>query len=308
MKNKLETQLKDLAKKIQDSNTHTVAELQSQARELYEKLTILAFTEENLAAFSTGKDREKELAGKPKENEVASQSKEPAMSKSFSNGASSERDDYLPDGTEYNDSEAITEPNTEKIKDIVAQMPPETQKLDFLVDDIFSQNTSPKTEEPTPEPVREEPKKEEPVKEEPKEERPVKEDQKKEEPRQEEKKQENKKEEQKDFRDIGVDYDNLPAFEPVGKKQEKERPRSLNDRLKKGFNIGLNERLAFIRHLFEGNTADYNRVISQLSTFNSLEEAKKFIQLVVKPDYKHWQGKEEYESKFMELVENKFGQ
>ena len=80
----------------------------------------------------------------------------------------------------------------------------------------------------------------------------------------------------------------------------------MNDRLKKGINIWLNDRLAFIRHLFDGNTGDYNRVVSQLNTFNSLEEAKKFIQLVVKPDYKHWAGKEEYEQRFMELVENKF--
>ena len=109
-----------------------------------------------------------------------------------------------------------------------------------------------------------------------------------------------------DFRNIGVDYDNLPNFEPLKKQDKEERPRSLNDRLKNGINIGLNERLAFIRHLFEGKTADYNRVISQINTFDSVTEAKKFIQLVVKPDYKNWVGKEEYEQRFMELVENKF--
>ncbi|HSM64388.1 MAG TPA: hypothetical protein VK833_10660, partial [Gillisia sp.] len=108
-----------------------------------------------------------------------------------------------------------------------------------------------------------------------------------------------------DFRDIGVDYDNLPDFEPV-KKQEKEKPRSLNDRLKKGINIGLNERLSFIKHLFDGHTNDYNRVISQLNTFDNLADAHKFIQQVVKPDYKNWNGKEEYEERFMTLVENKF--
>lgn len=68
----------------------------------------------------------------------------------------------------------------------------------------------------------------------------------------------------------------------------------------------MNERLAFIRHLFDGNTADYNRVLSQLNTFNSLEEARKFIDKIVKPDYNHWQGKEEYEERFMAHIENKF--
>ena len=37
-----------------------------------------------------------------------------------------------------------------------------------------------------------------------------------------------------------------------------------------------------------------------------MKEAKKFIQLVVKPDYKKWVGKEDHEQRFMELVENKF--
>jgi len=174
-----------------------------------------------------------------------------------------EKDEYLPDGTEFNDSESIIEPNTEKIKDIVAEMPPETQAVDHMVNKIISANGAVKKPEKT---------------------------------------SENNK---KDFRDIGVDYDNLPNFQPV-KQQDKERPRSVNDRLKKGINIGLNERLAFIRHLFDGKTADYNRVISQLNTFSSIEESRKFIRLVVKPDYKNWVGKEEFEKKFMELVENKF--
>lgn len=264
MRKKLEADLKDLANKILENNDLDAAALKTEAKELYEKLTILAFTEKNLAAYSSGEtaaDISEEKFSKPEavkpEEVAAAPAPEPEPVE--------EKDDYLPDGTEYNDSEAITEPNTEKIKDIVAQMPPETDKLDFLVNSIISGKTTP----------------------------PIKKEQKPE-------------EEERNFMDIGVDYDKLPHFEPVKKQQEKERPKSLNDRLKKGFNIGLNERLAFIRHLFEGNTADYNRVISQLNTFNSLDEAKKFIQLVVKPDYKNWQGKEEFENKFMELVENKF--
>jgi len=81
----------------------------------------------------------------------------------------------------------------------------------------------------------------------------------------------------------------------------------IDDGLKKGINIGLNERLAYIKHLFGGDTADYNRVLSQLNTFTSLEEASKFIDLVVKPDYNNWQGKEAYEERFRAHIENKFG-
>jgi hypothetical protein len=167
MKNKLEAELKELAKKIQDLDNSSVAGLQNLARELYEKLTILAFTEENLAGYSS----EKEPVHM--EKEIVSKTKQPSPSQAFSNGASAERDDYLPDGTEYNDSEAITEPNTEKIKDIVAQMPPETQKLDFLVNNIFSQETrSSQIEEKRSEPVKEEPKQEEPKQEQPAKEEP----------------------------------------------------------------------------------------------------------------------------------------
>ena len=245
MKKKIEADLTRIAEKIlKEQGIMDAGQLKNMAKDLYEKLTILAFTEKHL-------DEE------PKVEKTVKTAPEPKHAKQ-----NNLYDEFYPDGTEFNeDSDAITEPNTEKIKDIVAQMPPETEKVDFMMESI---NAAPET-----------PKKAEP------------------------------KQEKKDFRNIGVDYDNLPDFEPVNH-VEKNKPRSLNDRLKKGINIGLNERLAYIKHLFDGNTADYNRVLSQLNTFTSLEEARKFIELVVKPDYKHWEGKEEYEERFMANIENKF--
>lgn len=260
MKKKLHAELKDLATKILNNREdNSLSFLKQQVLELYEKLTVLDFTEKNLEAFSSNRTPEEES----KVEQISATSKNQILDTPESVEKQEEKDEYLPDGTQYNDSDALTEPNTEKIKDIVAQMPPETQNVDNLINSIISKNGLHKfTETPS--------------------------------------------ESKRDFRDIGVDYDNLPNFEPVKKQDKEERPRSLNDRLKNGINIGLNERLAFIRHLFEGKTADYNRVISQINTFDSVTEAKKFIQLVVKPDYKNWAGKEEYEQKFMELVENKF--
>ena len=85
-----------------------------------------------------------------------------------------------------------------------------------------------------------------------------------------------------------------------------EKPRSLNDRLKKGIHIGVNDRHAFIKHLFDGSTADYNRVLSQLNTIKSKEEALNFVANMVKPDYNNWEGKEDYESRFLAIVESKF--
>lgn len=84
------------------------------------------------------------------------------------------------------------------------------------------------------------------------------------------------------------------------------KPKSLNDRLNTGISIGLNDRIAFTKHLFDGNQEDYNRVISQLNTIESETEAKDFIYDMIKPDYNNWEGKEEYETRFMEIVERKF--
>ncbi len=251
MKKTLESELKKIATKILDTSSgSSTAHLKKMAQELYEKLTILSFTEDNLSRMEDTYEASVNIDAQKKQSEKIN---------------TAVTDEYLPDGTEYNDVEAITEPNTEKIKDIVAQMPPETDEMDSVLEGIISKNTNGKLPENT---------------------------------------SEFKK---SDFRDIGVDYDNLPNFEPI-KKQDKEKPRSLNDRLKKGINIGLNERLSFIKHLFDGHTNDYNRVISQLNTFDSVDDAHRFIQQVVKPDYKNWEGKEEYEERFMTLVENKFNQ
>lgn len=91
-------------------------------------------------------------------------------------------------------------------------------------------------------------------------------------------------------------------------KDSDERPRSLNDQLRKEIHIGLNDRLAFIKYLFEGNASDYNRVLSQLSTLRSKNEAEEFIATMIKPDYNNWQDKEEYEGRFMSIVLSKFDQ
>jgi len=82
--------------------------------------------------------------------------------------------------------------------------------------------------------------------------------------------------------------------------------RSLNDTLfKNNLQVGLNDRIAFVKHLFEGNQGDFNRVLSQLNTFKSENEAKNFINKMVKPDYE-WSSKEEYEQRFINLIERKF--
>ncbi|TXD45955.1 hypothetical protein [Polaribacter sp. IC073] len=87
-------------------------------------------------------------------------------------------------------------------------------------------------------------------------------------------------------------------FEPV-------IPSSLNNRLQKNIQIGLNDRIAFVKNLFEGSQEDFNRVISQLNTIKTEKEAKKFITKMVKPDY-NWSEQEELEERLMAIVARRF--
>ena len=82
---------------------------------------------------------------------------------------------------------------------------------------------------------------------------------------------------------------------------------ALNDKLPTGINIGLNDRIGFVKYLFDNSTEDYNRVLSQLNTFDTFSEAKEFIEDMVKPDYSNWIGQEDFAERFMEIVEKKFG-
>lgn len=88
--------------------------------------------------------------------------------------------------------------------------------------------------------------------------------------------------------------------------REEGKSLSLNDKLSKTINIGLNDRIGFVKYLFSDSTEDYNRVLSQLNTFSSFEEAKDFIEEIIKPDYNNWEGVDDYAERFIELVEKKF--
>ncbi len=119
-----------------------------------------------------------------------------------------------------------------------------------------------------------------------------------------------------DSDDVFADFLAKPAlikndkdlFMPVDKAKinSSEIKKSINENFQKEFRVGLNDKLAFVKHLFNNNMEDYNRVISQLSTINTEERSVAFIVNMVKPDYKNWAGKEEYETRFIELIARKF--
>ncbi|SCY34389.1 hypothetical protein SAMN05192588_2382 [Nonlabens sp. Hel1_33_55] len=109
-----------------------------------------------------------------------------------------------------------------------------------------------------------------------------------------------------DLEQLTADFQTMPVFERKSDLKDPDKPQSLNSKLNKGLKIGMNDRMGFEKHLFNGNSQDFNRVLSQLNTITSYDQAQNFIQTMIKPDYNNWEGKESYENRFLELIERKF--
>ncbi len=266
MKDTLLLEIKEIAKKLLDTNgSFDTSKVKNAVTLLHEKLTVLAYLESQLGGGSN----------------ITSQS---AMdSKSYREENWFKEPEQLPK-SEHN--EDLVEPLMEQIKDLVAQMPPNSDRVDEMLEEILPKKKYIKNdleefasnyqEMPTFERKADEKKNVDP---------PV----------------------------ISENLENREAVKEasVPKKtnhlnEDPSAPKSLNESLKKGLNIGLNDRIAFIKHLFEGNADDYQRVLSQINTFESFEEANNFIQNQVRQDYKGWPHKEEYEERFMGIVEKRF--
>lgn len=87
-----------------------------------------------------------------------------------------------------------------------------------------------------------------------------------------------------------------------------EAPKSINDELAKGaIQVGLNDRIAFVKHLFNDSQEDFNRVLSQLNTLDTYLESMYFVENLVKPDY-NWEDKKPYEDRLIALIKKRFGE
>jgi hypothetical protein len=314
MKRVLEDELISLAERILKlKNRADIHQLKRETGILYEKLSILAFAELHFGGLKSD-------ISKTEFKEVFSQQ--------FSDIDEDSGHYKTPDGMDYN-PDPISEPNTEKIKDIVSQMPPESEQVDLLLAELEKLRNQHHSKMKASSEEKEKPTEQETSTKDfgkPKENDPT----------------------EDDFKSFGVHFDDLPDFEPKtndpeeptlsvqGHKEFKDTSlttprepapktdsappegvqsnlnydhkdrRSLNDKLKKGIKIGLNDKIAFTKHLFGGITDDYNRVLSQLNTMQSFEEVRNFIQQHIKPDYNYWEGKDVFEARFMEIVERKF--
>jgi hypothetical protein len=95
----------------------------------------------------------------------------------------------------------------------------------------------------------------------------------------------------------------------VAKKSSKVESsgRQLHNALQgKELRVGLNDRIAFVKKLFHGESDDFNRVVSQINSFSNFEEADSFIQNLVAPEY-GWDMEEEFSVRFMNMVRMRFG-
>jgi len=88
--------------------------------------------------------------------------------------------------------------------------------------------------------------------------------------------------------------------------QKAEERKNINDHFAKTLSIDLNDRLAFIKHLFEGDTKTYERVLAQVVTYETWEEVFSFLEAHVKTEYDNWTGKEEVVERFLNTLQKNF--
>jgi len=247
MKKKLESELISIAHRILKlKGKEDVIKMHTEVAALYEKLTALKFAHENFQGDIPTIGSDSSFFGML----------DAAFNNKVSDTIEVENKTYI--NLDEADDDSIMEPAIEKIKDMVAQMPSETQQ----VDDFFETEKS------------------------------------------------NAPHHKNEFEELTDNFKEIPVFEPISELNEQKKEdnkKSLNDKLKgKSLVVGLNDKLAFIKHLFNGKSEDYERVLSQINTISSFKEVLHLIQNIIKPDYKNWIGKEEYEERFMELLESKF--
>lgn len=256
MKKKIVEELHLLAEEVlRKDNTSGWEELQEKAKSLYERLTVQVFLSENDAEIS----EEKQNATSPEEDLTSAENDNP--------------------------EETLAEPLIEKIKDIVAQMPSETQHIDEILDEILPKKSDASEIEAFASVYQQTPVFE-----------------RKDAVEIPDEKMEEKEEEPETTPEETSDF----SAQQTKTLNDFQRQKSLNDILNKNINIGLNDKLAFTKHLFNGNADDYHRVVSQVATLSNSEEVQEFIQNMVKPDY-DWDGKEVYAERFIAIIEKRFG-
>jgi len=255
MKKKVLSQINTLAQRIITSgNELDIVQIKNTLIQLYEKLSVLEFLETSV------------------ETEFKKPERPAIDSKTYREENWFKEPEAVPEPP-Y--EEELVEPLMDKIKDIMSQMPNDTQKLDEILKEILPKQPDDKQTAETF---------------------------------------------SNEIEEFASKYQETPVFERkvetnnnsseidlvTEKTSDSILPKSLNDKLNQGVSIGLNDRLAFIKQLFDGSSEDYSRVLSQVNTMSSYAEITLFIEETVKPDYNNWKDKEEFAIRFMMIIEKRF--
>jgi hypothetical protein len=282
MHKKLATDLTSLAHSIlQLKNKEDVLVLKQKAYEIYEKLAVLAYVEEYINTTPNATETKEEILEKIEKvvvNKVEEVQIEETIEEVIEEPLAEEEEivvEFVVEETEEHVEITLEEENDEEV------VSKEKKSLDEEIQEIIEEPTLKVVEEIIEQPFDELEKtlfsSDDFVK-------------------SEEKKTITLEEELEDTISVDVAAD---LFEKTPEKK------SLNDILQKNLQIGLNDRIAFVKNLFDGSQGDFNRVVSQINSFKTEKEAKKFVNKMVKPDY-DWSSKEEYEERFILLIERKF--
>jgi hypothetical protein len=248
MHKKLESDLMSLAHSIlKMKNKKDVFALKQKSKEIYEKLSMLAFVEEYVNTTPNLKESKEELIEKVAQGFV---------SKDISIFEEVTSNEVVEDGTKIVYDLADTPKEESEIEEILEQ------PFDELEEIIFSENETEHINEVI-------------------------------------------KIEVNKTKSLEEELQDIISVDVMADLFENAQPKSLNDKLVNNIQIGLNDRIIFVKNLFNNQQEDYNRVISQLNTFKSEKEAKQFINKMIKPDY-NWSEHEELENRFLEIIERKF--
>mgnify|MGYP000253396517 FL=1 len=343
MKKKLEADLISIAHRILKlKNKEDLAQLHLETQKLYEKLSVLKFVEENFSDVkpTIGNSNIQELVNDALENEseveeveVAVAPEEIEIQPELVEEIEEEAEEEIEEDDFSDDEEEDTEDETEELEDEEedSEEEEETEELEDEEEEEIEEEESEENEEESEEEEGEfEPHFELFNVEEVEDKKPKTEAKQISfedllgsssepvfervfDPIQEEVEEESAEESETEVEETVFS----PVFEMEASEEIEEEEKaipnfefdkeiSINEAFAKTITFGLNDRIAFEKQLFAGSSEDLNRVVSQLSTFDTFEEAQNFIDDMVKPDYDNWEGKEEYVTRFMEIVEKKF--
>lgn len=268
MKKKMQKEIQNLGRELLEADAQfSTSEFQKKTIALYEKLCVLQYLENQL-----------EGTNQPDSAEKA----ESYDSKSFREQNWFTEPEPIPRPQHKED---LVEPLIEKIKDLVAQMPTESEQVDEILDQILPEKKYMKNDleefasnyQQTPTFERK--------------------------PSAEAPKNTTVLEERHPAKGVEVPTESKRLIADLGMS---EKPRSINDSAGNGMQIGLNDRLAYIKHLFSGDDKQYEETLKKITTMQSYAQAETHIKTKIKPQHNFWLQKDMFAERFMAAVERKF--